>query len=66
MPQKFVCFTISLMLGIQLCAQPKFSFSTDKKEAKIQFDLKSNLIIVPVLINGVELNFLVDTGVALP
>ena len=64
MPQKFACFTISLMLGIQLCAQSKFSFSTDKKEAKIQFDLKSNLIIVPVLINGVELNFLVDTGVS--
>ena len=32
-------------------------------KGKIPFEWKSNLIIIPVIIQGVELNFLVDTGV---
>ena len=52
------------MLCAPLGAQSKFSFAHNKTEAKIPFHLKSNLIIVPVVINGVELNFLVDTGVS--
>ena len=34
-----------------------------QSKAKISFEWKSNMIIIPVNIQGVELNFLVDTGV---
>ena len=63
MSQKLIYVVILFMISVQLTAQSKFSFPTGKTEAKISFDLKSNLIIVPVLINNVKLNFLVDTGV---
>ena len=64
MPLKSILFATLFMLYTPLGAQSKFSFSSDNKEAKIPFYLKSNLIIVPVVINGVALNFLVDTGVS--
>ena len=38
-------------------------FLSHQSKAKISFEWKSNLIIIPVNIQGVELNFLVDTGV---
>lgn len=38
-------------------------FLPQKSKAKISFEWKSNLIIIPISIQGVELNFLVDTGV---
>ncbi|MCB0425145.1 MAG: signaling protein, partial [Mangrovimonas sp.] len=36
------------------------------KSEKIRFKLINNLIIVPLKINGVELSFLLDTGVSKP
>ena len=38
-------------------------FLPQKSKAKISFEWKSNLIIIPIKIHGIELNFLVDTGV---
>ena len=35
-----------------------------KQEDKIKFDLINNLIVLPVQVNGVELSFLLDTGVS--
>lgn len=52
-----------------LCFWHCFSFAQSqlflpqKSKAKILFEWKSNLIIIPINIQGVELNFLVDTGV---
>jgi hypothetical protein len=49
-----------------------FSFSQGKfvlqgaDRDKIHFKLINNLIIIPVEINGVELSFLLDTGVSKP
>lgn len=52
-----------------LCFWHCFSFAQSqlflpqKSKAKISFEWKSNLIIIPINIQGIELNFLVDTGV---
>src|SRR5210317_227979 len=49
-----------------------FSFSQGKfvlqgaNKDKISFKIINNLIIIPVEINGVELSFLLDTGVSKP
>jgi len=37
-----------------------------KQKDKIRFQLINNLIVIPVEINGVELSFLLDTGVSKP
>lgn len=52
----FVCF-----LGTS--AQQQVHFNTSKSSVKLPFKLVSNLIIVPIKVNGIELNFLLDTGV---
>jgi hypothetical protein len=44
-------------------SQSKFVVQNKKESDKIHFKLINNLIIVPVEINGVELSFLLDTGV---
>ncbi|MGB2397988.1 MAG: PDZ domain-containing protein [Flavobacteriaceae bacterium] len=38
-------------------------FTSDNHHLKIPFEWRSNLIIIPVSINQIEMNFLVDTGV---
>lgn len=50
-----------------LCfAQGKFEVQNRKQSNRINFKLINNLIIIPVEINGVELSFLLDTGVSKP
>ncbi|MDI1255191.1 MAG: PDZ domain-containing protein [Flavobacterium sp.] len=56
------------MVGLLLCctvvfAQDAFNFTTKKKKVGIPFQLVNNLIIFPIKVNGVQLNFLLDTGV---
>lgn len=46
-------------------AQSKFELSKGDSD-KIKFELINNLIVFPVEINGVELSFLLDTGVSKP
>ena len=47
-------------------SQSKFSLQTKKGKDKIRFQLINNLIVIPVEINGVELSFILDTGVSKP
>lgn len=54
-----------LLCGLFLFSQGKFVLQAGDKD-KIGFKLINNLIVIPVEINGVELSFLVDTGVAKP
>jgi len=61
MPQKILLFILCLCSFFSL-AQSAFVFP-DNAKRKIPFEWKSNLIIIPVVIQEVELNFLVDTGV---
>lgn len=45
------------------CAQSSFRINNDKGKFTIDFELVNNLIVVPLEINGLELSFLLDTGV---
>lgn len=56
------CITI-LLLGISISAQNNFEIKNSKKVV-IPFKLINNLIFIPITVNGVELTFLLDTGVA--
>ncbi len=47
-------------------SQQRFSVQNAKSSDKIPFKLINNLIIIPVEVNGVELSFLLDTGVSKP
>ncbi len=53
------CFNIAL-------TQSHFFLLNNKGKDKIKFKLINNLIVFPVEVNGVELSFLLDTGVSKP
>jgi len=60
-----------LFLMIILCFYSSISFSQDRfrivggdKKESLSFKLINNLIIIPVQVNGSNLNFLLDTGVS--
>lgn len=62
-------FTLTIFLfvfSISTIAQSKFVLKNGFKSDKIKFELVNNLILIPVEINGVELTFLLDTGVSKP
>ncbi len=52
-----ICFQSSVF------GQIGFQFETNKKKVVIPFQLLNNLIFIPLDVNGVTLNFLLDTGV---
>jgi len=47
-------------------SQTGFVIQNKKQSDKIKFKLINNLILIPVQINGVELSFILDTGVSKP
>ncbi|RRJ89226.1 PDZ domain-containing protein [Flavobacterium macacae] len=51
-----------LLTPILLLAQNSFEWTSKKEKISIDFKLVSNLIILPVKINNVELNMILDTG----
>ncbi|MFT6368959.1 MAG: hypothetical protein ACJAWH_000033 [Maribacter sp.] len=60
-----------LMLIMCFCSQgylyaQKYRLPDGKKAEKIKFELLSNLIIVPLEVNGVVLSFVLDSGVNMP
>jgi len=65
---KRVVFTFVLLFGISFLglSQSPFVIQNKKKTDKIKFKLINNLVIIPVKINGVELSFILDTGVSKP
>lgn len=56
-----------IIISLFVCpvfAQEGFQFEKNVNKISIPFKLINNLVFVPIKVNGVELNFLLDTGVA--
>jgi len=55
-------FTILLFCVLPSFAQGEFSFPKGITKNKISVEIVSNIVIVPVNVNGTDLNFILDTG----
>lgn len=65
--KKFYCLILLLFCTMNTSfSQGKFIVQNKRGSDKIKFKLINNLIVIPVEINGVELSFLLDTGVTKP
>lgn len=59
----FLTLCLLFVIFQPLAAQEVVVFTHAKSKVKLPFKLVNNLIILPVKVNGVELNFLLDSGV---
>ncbi len=58
---------VTILIYLFFCpvfAQEGFQFENGVNKISIPFKLINNLVFLPIKVNGVELNFLLDTGVA--
>jgi aspartyl protease/PDZ domain-containing protein len=61
---RLLCILILILLhGTAVSAQSGFEFDSRKQKVVIPFQLINNLVFIPINVNGIELNFLLDTGV---
>jgi hypothetical protein len=61
--KKNCVFFLLLMTIIPVFAQEGFVFSKGIEKVTVPIVLINNLVFIPIKVNGVELNFLLDTGV---
>ena len=59
----FLTFCLCFVCFLEVSGQQQVRFNTSKSRVKLPFKLVSNLVIVPIKVNGIELNFLLDSGV---
>lgn len=60
---KFLLILLLFVFFPVASAQNNFRINNGKDQITVPFELVNNLVIVPLEINGLELSFLVDTGV---
>lgn len=65
MLKKFVLAIFLICVAAQSFSQKGFNLIDSKKDV-IKFQLINNLIVIPVKVNGIELSFLLDSGVSKP
>ena len=58
-----MCLFLNQMIQGQ---ESKFHLQGDATSDKIEFQLINNLIVIPVIVNNVELSFILDSGVTKP
>ncbi|MEZ0130782.1 signal protein PDZ, partial [Flavobacterium sp. LBUM151] len=61
--KKYIVLFFGLLSSFSLKAQSDFLIENNHKKVTIPFKLINNLIFIPIKVNGIELNFLLDSGV---
>lgn len=61
--KKYIILFFGLLTSFTLKAQDDFLIEKNKKKVVIPFKLINNLVFIPIKVNGIELNFLLDSGV---
>jgi hypothetical protein len=61
--KKIIILFFLLFSFLTILAQDGFEFTKNIDKVTIPFKFINNLIFIPIKVNGVELNFLLDTGV---
>ena len=62
--KRSVVLAFFLAISFTVAAQDGFHFENpNRKKTVIPFQLINNLIFIPIIVNGIELTFLLDTGV---
>lgn len=62
--KKLLITILIFLFFFPVFAQEGFQFEKDVNKISIPFKLINNLVFIPIKVNGIELNFLLDTGVA--
>jgi hypothetical protein len=58
-----ILFFFLFIYALTISAQSGFRFKKEANKVKISFKLINNLVFIPIHVNGVELTFLLDSGV---
>jgi PDZ domain len=61
--KKYFMLFFGLLTSFTLLAQGDFLIENRNKKVIIPFKLINNLVFIPIKVNGIELNFLLDSGV---
>lgn len=61
--EKYILLFFGLLASFALKAQDDFLIEKNKNKVVIPFKLINNLVFIPIKVNGIELNFLLDSGV---
>lgn len=61
--KKYIVLFFGVFLPFSLLAQNDFLIENNRKKVIIPFKLINNLVFIPIKVNGIELNFLLDSGV---